>query len=74
MWLYLRTLVRTWWCVDPLQSKINLELTYTAPADAGGGGGGGGEEGDEDEAGEEGDVMGEEGVCMYVCVLGGGGG
>ena len=45
-----------------LQSKINLEITYDAPAGSGKGG-----DGDEDEAGGEGDLEGEEegGGCAY---------
>ena len=50
----------------PLQSKINLKLTYSAPAGAGGQWRGGGE-GDGDKARGERDVMGGmEGVCMCV--------
>lgn len=46
-----------------LQSKINLEITYDAPAGSGKGEG----DGDEDEAGGEGDLEGEEegGGCAY---------
>ncbi len=56
----------------PVQSKLKMEITYTAPAGAGGGGGGGGGDGgggdpDEDEE-EAGVVVGggggdEEGLC-----------
>ena len=49
-----------------LQSKINLELTYDAPAVSGTGGGGEDEDEDEDEAGGKWDIVkGEEkGECV----------
>ena len=49
-----------------LQSKINLELTYSAPAGSGKEGGGD-PDADEDEAAGEGDLEGEEDGGRSAC-------